>query len=225
MQVLVADDDEAMRLWFEVLLEEAGHEVLLAEDGGAALARWREARPPLMLLDWQMPGLDGIAVCRALRGEDPEHETFVFMVTARDAGEDLSAVLDAGADDFVTKPLTPQVFQTRLQIAERRIELERQRREVQQALARARYLAGIGETAIAIQHEINNPLTALLGSAALLKQGLIPPEEAGETLDVIVEQAERIAEVVKRLRGLKEPRAVEYLGGQQMIDLSGAGGT
>jgi DNA-binding response OmpR family regulator len=221
MQVLVADDDDAMRLWFEVMLEEAGHEVRSVEDGAAAFACWEELKPALVILDWQMPKLDGIAVCRKIRAAEPGRQTFVLVVTARDGSDDLAQMLDAGADEFVSKPLTPQVFTTRLQIAERRIELARLRREAESALAKAKFLAGIGETAIAIQHEINNPLTALLGSVSLIKHNLVRPGEEQETLDVIVEQAERIAEVVKRLRGMREPKSVEYLGGKQMIDLSG----
>jgi DNA-binding response OmpR family regulator len=221
MRVLVADDDEAMRLWFEALLEAAGHEPVAVADGAAAWASWEKTHPPMVILDWQMPKIDGITLCRKIRSAETERATFVLMVTARDGSDDLAMMLDAGADEFVSKPLTPQIFATRLAIAERRIELADRRREAELQLAKAKFLAGIGETAIAIQHEINNPLTALLGSVALIKHGLVKPGEEPETLEIIVEQAERIAEVVKRLRGLRDPRSVEYLGGQQMIDLSG----
>lgn len=218
--MLVADDDEEMQLWFEAMLASAGHEAQIVADGTAALAAWEASKPALVLLDWQMPGLDGIEVCRRIRALEPGRETFVMVITARDGSDDLVQMLDAGADEFVSKPLTPQVFVTRMSIAERRIELAAARRDAERELTQARFLAGIGETAIAIQHEVNNPLTALLGAVALIQHKLVAESEVPETLEIIAEQAERIGQVVKRLGGLREPRSVEYLAGKQMIDLS-----
>lgn len=220
MHVLVADDDEEMQLWFEAMLAASGHSVRVVGDGVAALEAWAEDKPTLVLLDWQMPGLDGIEVCRRIRAAEPGRDTFVMVVTARDGSDDLRRMLDAGADEFVTKPLTPEVFATRLSIAERRIALFQAQKAAEAELVRAKFLSGIGETAIAVQHEINNPLTALIGSVALIKHRLVRDDEIPETLDIITEQAERIAQVVKRLSGLKDPKSVEYLAGKQMIDLS-----
>lgn len=220
MHVLVADDDEEMQAWFEVMLTSAGHTVRVVGTGTEALAAWTAEKPTLVLLDWQMPGLDGIEVCRRIRAAETGRETFVMVVTARDGTDDLRRMLDAGADEFVTKPLSADVFATRLSIAERRIELAAARRAAEAELVKAKFLSGIGETAIAVQHEINNPLTALLGSVALIKHKLVREDEIPETLAIITEQAERIALVVKRLSGLREPRSVEYLAGKQMIDLS-----
>ena len=97
------------------------------------------------------------------------------------------------------------------------------RRAAEEALARARWLAGIGETTLAIQHEINNPLAALLGHASLLSLGDPTAEQQAEHLAVILEQARRIASVVQRLSKLKDPKAIEYLEGAKMIDLSSHG--
>ena len=222
MRVLYADDEEMMRLLLGTLLEQAGHEPELVPDGQAAWSAWQQHEHELVILDWMMPGLEGIEVCRRIRARDPDRKSFVLMVTAKDGHEDLAQVLDAGADDYVSKPLTPQVFLTRLRIAERRIAQEEVRRRAEHALTEARYLAGIGEIAIAVQHEINNPLAALLSVVGLLKQGLYEPAEIPEALDVVSEQANRIATVTKRLNTLERPRSVEYAYGERMIDLSGA---
>ena len=72
-----------------------------------------------------------------------------------------------------------------------------------------------------MQHEINNPLTALLGNVALLTAGLASPAEEKQCMAVIAEQAMRIATVVRRLGSLREPRSVEYVAGSKMLDLSG----
>ncbi len=211
-----------MRLLLGTLLEAAGHEVEVVNDGQAAWEGWQQRQHALVILDWVMPGLEGDEVCRRLREADPDRKSFVLMVTAKDGHDDLARVLDAGADDYVSKPLTPQVFLTRLRIAERRIAAEDTRRSAEKALVEARYLAGIGETAIAVQHEINNPLAALLSVVGLLQQGLYEPQEIPEALDIVAEQANRIATVTKRLNTLERPRSVEYAYGERMIDLSGA---
>ena len=222
MRVLYADDEEMMRLLLGTLLEQAGHQAELVADGEAAWEAWQRGRHDLVILDWMMPKLEGPEVCHRIREEDPDRRSFVLMVTAKDSHDDLVRVLEAGADDYVSKPLTPQVFQTRLRIAERRIAVEETRRRAEHALTEARYMAGIGETAVAVQHEINNPLAALLSVVDLIQQGLYAAEEIPEALGVVAEQAKRIATVVKRLNTLDRPRSVPYAYGERMIDLSGA---
>ena len=216
-----------MRLLHEEVLRACGHEPIVASDGIEAWATFESQTPPMVILDWQMPGLDGLEVCRRIR-EHPEGDTtFVLVVTARDGADDLTTVLDAGADDYLSKPVTPDNLQARLRIAERRIEVSRARKTAEEELRRARYLAGIGETTLTIQHEINNPLAALMTNAALIQSGVLNEDEVKEAVAVIEEQARRIAEVVKRLRKIERERSamsVEYLGDTRMIDLHGDGG-
>jgi len=149
----------------------------------------------------------------------------VMMVTARGATADLLRLLDAGANDYLSKPLTPEALRARVVIAERRIAIDQARRAAEEALSRAQWYAGIGETVIAVQHEINNPLTALLGNIALLTTGLPNAADEKECIRVIAEQAMRIATVVRRLGSLREPRSVEYVRGSKMLDLSGQDST
>jgi len=221
MQVLLADDDEYMRLLLGEVLGALGHETEFAADGDEAWASWERRRPALAILDWQMPGLDGVELTRRIRAAESRPETFVLIVTANDSREGLATVLDAGADDYLTKPLVAEDFRARLAIAERRIAQEAARRQAEDALARTRWLAGIGETTLALQHEINNPLAALLGNAALLDAGMVTEAEVKECVTTIVEQSRRIANVVKRLSALRDPQSVEYIRGARMIDLGG----
>jgi DNA-binding response OmpR family regulator len=221
MRALVADDDEAMRLLVEAILTDAGHDVVTADDGARAWELYEREHPPLVLLDWQMPGLSGIEVCERIRASEATRDAYIVMVTSRGATADLLRLLDAGADDYVSKPLTPEALRTRMVIAERAIAVDQARRAAEEALARAQWYAGIGETVVAVQHEINNPLTALLGNVALLTAGLASPAEEKECMGVIAEQAMRIATVVRRLGSLREPRSVEYVRGSKMLDLSG----
>src|SRR3954452_13675626 len=220
MRVLFADDDVIARTLLAAVLTHLGHESRAAEDGERAWEMFQEAPAPLVILDVNMPKLDGLEVCRRIRAHEAGKETFVLVVTARDGRDDLAAVLDAGADEYVTKPSSPENLRARLEIAARRIAQDRARRAAEAELARARWLAGIGETTIALEHEINNPLSALLGHAELLLMDEGLSDEQREQLQIIREQAARIADVVRRLARLKNPQSVEYLSGSRMIDLS-----
>jgi DNA-binding response OmpR family regulator len=197
-----------------------GYEPVTAADGAVAWALFQEQRFPLAVVDIEMPGMDGFELCARIRGVDPTRETFILVLTGRDTHDDLGAVLDAGADDYMSKPATPNNLRARLVIAQQRMDHESQRRAAEAALSKARWMAGIGETTIALQHEINNPLSALLGHAELMMLDEQDGREPNEHVRVIHEQARRIADVVKRLGKLREPRTVEYVKGSRMIDLS-----
>jgi two-component system NtrC family sensor kinase len=228
VNVLLADDDPTMRLLLSRMLEQGGHGVTTAAaDGQEAWDSYLAAPAQLLILDWEMPRLDGLELCRRIRASVRGDEPFILVITARDRTEDLTAVLDAGADDYMSKPVTPDNLTARLRIAERRIAVNAARRDAEEKLRKAQYLAGIGETSLALQHEINNPLAALLSNTSLIEAGMMNDGEKEEALVTIAQQARRIADVVKQLRQLKNPRSVEYLGGARMIDIkpdSGADG-
>ena len=219
MRVLFADDDEMARTLLAAVLTDLGHEPVPAEDGEHAWTLYQEAPAPLVVLDISMPKLDGLTVCRLIREHEAGRESFVLVVTARDARDDLTAVLAAGADDYITKPSSPENLRARVEIAGQRILQNAARRAAESELARSRWLAGIGETTIAIEHEINNPLSALLGHAELLLMDPAVSDDQREQLRIILEQASRIADVVRRLAKLKNPQSVEYLAGARMLDL------
>lgn len=203
------------------LTELSGHTVVkAAANGEEAWEACRASMPPMMILDWEMPRLDGLELCRRIRASEGGDVPFILVVTARDRTEDLTSVLDAGADDYMSKPVTPENLHARLRIAERRIEVSAARRTAEEELRKARYLAGIGEMSLALQHEINNPLAALLSHASLLESGMVEEHEKEESLATIVAQARRIGEVIKRLRKLDNPTSVEYLGRARMIDIN-----
>jgi two-component system, NtrC family, sensor kinase len=220
MRVLFADDDVIARTLLAAVLADLDHDVSVASDGEAAWLAFQRDPAPLVILDINMPGLDGLEVCRRIRGHEAGRDVFVLIVTARDGRDDLASVLEAGADDYVTKPTSPENLRARLEIARRRIAQDLVRRTAEEELARSRWLAGIGETTIALEHEINNPLSALLGHAELLMMDNDLSEDQQEQLRIIQEQAARIAQVVRRLAKLKNPQSVEYLAGARMLDLS-----
>jgi DNA-binding response OmpR family regulator len=221
--VLVADASDTSRALVCRVVEERGYTPVQARDGEEAWRAWERERPALVLLDANLPSIDGAEVSRRIRAADPRHSTFVIALAEHD-GTDLERMLDAGADDYLSKPPSADRVRARLTIAERRILLEEQRLAAEAELARARWQEGIGETTTAVEHEINNPLAALIGYAAMLeKSPTLTPEDRAQ-VSIITEQAERIASVVKRLSKLKNPQSVEYLQGSKMIDLSHSDG-
>ena len=220
MKVLVVDGDEAQRIVVYSIVESLGFQASMVADETAAWQCYEQQRAALVVLDLGHLGARGLDLCRRMRAEDPAHETFILVLTHDVSREDLQAVLDAGADDYMMKPTTPDNMRARLLIAQQRMAQASQRRAAEEALARSRWLAGIGETTIALQHEINNPLSALLGHAELMMMDAQDDGVENEHLRVILDQARRIAEVVKRLGRLRDPQTVEYVAGARMLDLS-----
>jgi DNA-binding response OmpR family regulator len=220
MKVLIADDSPLIRRLIEVAVLDRGHEVISVEDGAAAWSMFEREHPPLVIVDWQMPELDGLEVCRRIRTSPEARDVFLLVVTGRIDGDDVVNALDAGADDYLFKPFTPSSITARLEIAERRIAANDARWAAEEALSNAQWMAGIGQTALAIQHEINNPLAALLGNVQLMLMDDALPADVRALGDDMLAQARRVANVVKRLSQLGTPKTVEYLTGEPMLDLS-----
>ncbi|MEO8070087.1 MAG: diguanylate cyclase [Acidobacteriota bacterium] len=136
MRILVADDDPISRKMLERTLVRLGHEVIAVQDGLSALAALTEADGPrLAILDWMMPGMDGVAVCRALR-QIPDPYVYVLLLTARDRREDRLIGLEAEADEFLTKPVDQVELRARLRSGERVLMLQERLLRTQDALQR-----------------------------------------------------------------------------------------
>jgi len=124
VRILLAEDDSATRRTVEHLLTTWGHEVVSCGDGEDAWARFRDEVPRLLLLDWVMPGLDGLDVCRKVRGHPAGGAVQVVMLTGRAELADVEQALAAGADDYLTKPVDAVQLKIRLQIAAYRLQLQ-----------------------------------------------------------------------------------------------------
>ena len=105
--VLIADDDARMRELVHSTLDTGRFEVIEAADGASAVRLAEESRPALIFLDWTMPELDGIEVCRRLRGNPATATAKIVMLTARSQHFDRAAAAEAGVDDYFTKPFSP----------------------------------------------------------------------------------------------------------------------
>lgn len=120
MKVLVVDDDPGSLLVAEAAVERSGHECLTAADGNAAWRLYQSHRPQAVVRDLMMPGLDGLGLCRAIRATEKDSSyTYLILLTSLGSREDVLAGMDAGTDDYVTKPLDPFTLHTRLIVARR----------------------------------------------------------------------------------------------------------
>ena len=129
MRVLIADDDPAALLLLESVLGDWGYEVLTARDGAEAWDVLRRADPPpLAIIDWMMPGLDGVDVCRKVRQEGEESYVYLILLTAKARMQDIVQGMEAGADDYVSKPFEEQELRVRLRAGRRIVELHEELR-------------------------------------------------------------------------------------------------
>jgi len=125
VRVLIAEDDPASRKILETMLTNWGHEVVVTNDGNEAWERLQEAdAPKLAILDWMMPGLDGVEVCTKLREVKTQVPTYVILLTARGSTDDIVAGLRAGADDYVIKPFDKNELNARVEVGGRVVELQ-----------------------------------------------------------------------------------------------------
>ena len=127
MKVLIAEDDAVSRRILEVFLERLGYEVVVATNGAEALdVLQRPAAPRMVILDWMMPGTDGLEVCRQLRRRGPESYVYILLVTAKTQQQDIIDGLEGGADDYLTKPYNIHELKARLRAGLRVVELQAQ---------------------------------------------------------------------------------------------------
>ncbi|MBN1766115.1 MAG: response regulator [Sedimentisphaerales bacterium] len=164
-KVLVADDHIATRRMIQVALEKNGYEVVSVNDG---LQAWSllSSKPSLQLaiLDWDMPGLDGVEICTKMQEEHKSRLCHIILLTAKEGTENITNALKAGANDYITKPFNKDELLARLHVGERIIGLQTQ-------LTQAQKLESIGQLASGIAHEINTPTQYVGDNLTFLEEG------------------------------------------------------
>ena len=147
MRALIADDDRVNAAALAGSLRRWDFEVIVAHDGAEAWTACRESRPSLAILDWMMPGLDGLELCKRIR-EAPEHANmYVLLLTGRDSRVDVVAGLNAGADDYLVKPFDAEELRARVHTGQRIVTLQNRLAEqvsvLQEALTNVKQLKGL----------------------------------------------------------------------------------
>jgi DNA-binding response OmpR family regulator len=216
--VLVIEDDPYISKLIGVLLEEVYYQVLVAGSAAEGFALIEQHNPDLVILDWMLPDLPGDQVCRLIKARAANTFLPVLMLTARGELADRIAGLDAGADDYLTKPFHSDELLARarallrirvaeLDRAETLAALAQQHEELRDAyerlrstqaqLVQASKLASLGELVAGVAHELNNPLAIVLGNAELLPT--LDDEEDRRAVSQIIEAAQRGRRVVQSL--------------------------
>ena len=188
--------------------------VTLEENGAAAMTAAVETNPDLILLDINLPGMNGYDICRQLKGDTRTREIPVIFLTSYDTGEEKVKGFEAGADDYIVKPFYPEelVARVSLHLASRR--------EKQMAVEFER-LKLLREMAVAISHEFNNPLTAILWHLHLASKELGEGnEKARAHLSELKLEFDKIRRIVARLADASRDAKTEYVMGEEMIDLN-----
>jgi len=135
MRILVAEDDPVASKILRLTLEQVGHETIMVPNGAAAWQRFSFEPINIVISDWMMPEVDGLQLCRRIRERMDNEYTYFILLTANYAGRDnLSLAMEAGVDDFLTKPLDREVIWMRLRVAERILGYARQIRQLGELL-------------------------------------------------------------------------------------------
>ncbi len=148
MRILIAEDDSTSRRLLEATLARDGYHVVSAADGDEAWEQLHDKDAPrLAILDWMMPGRDGIEICRQIRREPRSSYVYLLLVTTKTRTEDIIHGLEAGADDYLTKPYDPQELRCRIKSGERLLRLEEalaaKVSELREALSHVKQLQGL----------------------------------------------------------------------------------
>ncbi len=146
--MLVADDDPVSRRRIQLTLQAWGHRVIVSQDGNQAWSALSIADAPrLAILDWMMPGMDGPEICRKARATSSTTGAYLILLTARDTRQDLLEGLEAGANDYITKPFDKAELHARISVGLRMLELQKKLadrvRELELAIAQVKRLRGL----------------------------------------------------------------------------------
>ena len=165
MRILIAEDDFTCRNMLAAVLKKAGHEPLETFDGDQALQELQKPDAPrLVILDWMMPEIDGLEVLRRVRAVPTERPPYILMLTTKTEKAEIIAGLDAGADDYLTKPFDPGELQARVEVGRRMVEMQDE----------------LAKSMEALKHQASHdPLTGLLNRRAILDRLRTEFERAG----------------------------------------------
>jgi two-component system, NtrC family, sensor kinase len=216
MNILIAEDDSISRIILKKFLEKFGHTVFQATDGRMAWELFKKHQPSVVITDWMMPEMDGIALCQKIRKEVVLRYVYIIFVTAKDSKTDAIKGLEAGADDYISKPFSPDEIHARLRSSERIVQLENNYKKAGLQLLQSEKMASVGQLAAGVAHEINNPTGFVSSNLKTLSEyqtdviqlidmyrqllGKIEPSyNHPENKDVLLEEIEKVKAFEKQI--------------------------
>ncbi len=218
-RILIADDDPFNRELLQMELSDAGFEVIVASDGEDALKKVRELPVDLLLLDVMMPKIDGVELVRKLRQQKEFENLPIILLTAKAQTKDKLLGLEAGANDYITKPFDIRELLARVKVQLRLAELERQSLEAER-------VKGVLEMAGAAAHELSQPISGAMGHVYLM----LMEEDIGEGRKAVrVEDLKntedclrRATDILHRIQGIRRYEVRDYPEGMRIVDIEKA---
>ena len=217
MQILIAEDDLTSRTILEAVLIKLGHSVTSTTNGDEAwdVMQQKDA-PQMLILDWMMPGMNGLSLCRKLREHKKDDALYIILLTSKKDRQDIVSGLDIGADDYIIKPYDNEELRARINVGKRILELQATLREKEK-------LQGVLEMAGAVCHEINQPLQAVTGYAELLMMKVEKNTSQYEMAKHIKDGVQHIGGLTRKIMGISKYKTKEYLGNERaIVDIDGA---
>jgi sigma-B regulation protein RsbU (phosphoserine phosphatase) len=211
-RVLIVEDEKDTRFILEKLLSRNNYDVASAVNGEEALEVLKTFSPKVILADWTMPVLDGLALCNILKSDDKYKLIYFIILTARSSLKDRIMGLDVGADDFLVKPVENQELLARIRSGIRIFNLQSELKNIEHSKA-------VVDLACTIGHKINNPLSSLVLSLKNIDNELsvIDKSKYYDDFVSINESIERIKKFVNELIHLQNPEVVNYFNENRMI--------
>jgi CheY-like chemotaxis protein len=214
MNTLIADDDDITRLLLSSALTKLGHTVHEARNGREAWDAWQGGEFPFIISDWMMPDLDGLEFCRRIRSEQRADYTYIILLTSRSGKTNYLDAMNAGADDFVTKPFEKDAFAARVRVAQRILGLHAKLREANTDLERrvgertaelAAAMQAKGEFLSRASHELRTPMNHILGFAQLLEMDAVEPVQK-DNVGQILTSGRHLLTLIDRILAISASR-------------------
>jgi DNA-binding response OmpR family regulator len=219
MKALVVEDDVAIRQLLTEVLNDRGHDVSAVGDAEAGWRLIQRNQFPLMVLDWVLPGMDGLELCRRVRGLHDGDASVVLTITARSSASDLAQVLDAGADDYLAKPFDIAMLDVRLTVAERHVAAIQARRRAEAALRETWRMQGALLAARTVEHHLGNELALTMGYSELLSTEPDLPEHYRPMADAALRGVQQAADTLSKLRRIIRLEESSATAGPKILDL------
>ena len=213
-KVLLVDDDANARMILNRVLSKAGYEIREAGNGREAIQATKDFKPDVMLIDWMMPEMDGEQLAKWVRNDPEFRFIHIILLTAKGDIKDRVRGLQAGADDYITKPAPHQEILARVESGMR---VRRLHSEIEQLSRRVAVL----EMAATVGHEINNPLNVIYLALDLMRKSIKQKEydKLEKGIQLIAETADRLKEIAKKFVELKDPESTSYVDKLNMINI------
>ena len=210
-RIMIVDDDQEYTEGISILLESEGYCCSVVNDSRTALEMLEKENYDILLIDWQMPEMSGVELMQRIRSHPEHRQKYIIMVSGKDTIEDKVVGMDAGADDYLTKPFeTPELF-ARIRAALRILKLEKELVEQERKNT-------VLEMALSISDKIGNPLAAARLLQKYIQGNAHKDSEISQSVEDLGTVLLEIQELLKKYQSIKNPQSIRAPMGKKMID-------